>query len=124
MNDTDARAPGELELPALRVPEHEAVGVEAPRLPIACVKANLHHHLVGGDDLPAGVACRTVARTSSHSRGAFARQATVLELLPDEEAKRFRLHGWPKVRPMNTLDSPGPTPGAPTHVVKGRAAGR
>ena len=124
MNDTDARALGELESPALRVPEREAVGVEAPRLFVTCVKANLHHHLVCCDDLSAGVACRTVARTSSHSRGALARQATVLELLPDEEAKRFRLHRWPQVMPMNTLDSPGPTPGAPTREVKGRAAGR
>jgi hypothetical protein len=97
--------------------------MEAQRLLLTCVWANLHHHLVRCDGLSAGVACRTVARTSPHSRGAVARQTTVLELLPDEDTKGFRLHEWPEIMPKNTLDHQAQRHGAPTHEDQ-RSGGR
>ena len=77
----------------LGIPELKAVGVEAQRFLMAWVRANLNHHLVRSDDLPAGVACRTVARTSPHCQGAVDRQTSVLELLPDQDTDRFGVYG-------------------------------
>jgi hypothetical protein len=54
-----------------------------------------HQQLVLREDRVAGVACFAVAWTSPNPLDAVMRQATVLELVPDEEANRFAFHGDP-----------------------------
>jgi hypothetical protein len=82
------------ELPPLRFPDLEAVGVKVHGSSAACCEGDsLDAHLFLRDGGAAGVARLPVARSTENSRDATPRKTAVLELVPDEDVESFVVHG-------------------------------
>src|SRR3989442_12557889 len=74
------------------VPNLETSDVEPKRPPAGRQGCPLHQQLLLRKDRFAGVARFSIAGTTPESCDAVARQATIVELMPDEKTERFLVH--------------------------------
>jgi hypothetical protein len=78
------------------IPDVETPDVQLKGLPTKVEREPFHQQLVTLEDHAACVARLAVAWATPDSFDAVVRQATVLDLVPDETLQRFLIHPWPR----------------------------